>query len=74
MSPALLIYQNGVEQGKPGVGAAIGMLLTLFVLLVAGAGRGVQWLFQRGEERGAERDAERARKRGRNRGEETAPA
>ncbi|GAA1982487.1 sugar ABC transporter permease [Catenulispora subtropica] len=58
MSPALLIYQNGVEQGKPGVGAAIGMLLTLFVLLVAGAGRGVQWLVQRGEERSPGRDRE----------------
>ncbi|MFD0636246.1 carbohydrate ABC transporter permease [Catenulispora yoronensis] len=54
MSPALLIYQNGVEQGKPGIGAAIGILLTLFVLLVAGAGRGVQWLFQRAENRGDE--------------------
>ena len=50
MTPALLIYQNGVEQGKPGVGAAMGILLTLFVLLVAGLGRGVQWLTQRGEE------------------------
>ncbi|NUP48883.1 MAG: sugar ABC transporter permease [Catenulispora sp.] len=59
MSPALLIYQNGVEQGKPGIGAAIGILLTLFVLLVAGAGRGVQWLFQRGEDRGPRRAADR---------------
>ena len=44
MSPALLIYQDGVEQGKPGVGAAIGILLTLFVLLVAGlVPRGARW-------------------------------
>jgi len=49
MAPSLLIYQAGVEQGKPAVGAAIGILLTLFVLLVAGAGRGVQWLSQREE-------------------------
>ena len=54
MSPALLIYQKGVEQQKPGVGAAIGILLTLFVLLVAGAGRGVQWAVQRGENRRGE--------------------
>jgi len=51
MTPALLIYQNGVEQGKPGVGAAMGILLTLFVLLVAGLGRGVQRLTQRGAEK-----------------------
>jgi len=50
MSPALLIYQNGVEQGKPGVGAAIGIMLTLFVLLVAAGGRGVQRLVTRKEE------------------------
>jgi multiple sugar transport system permease protein len=58
MSPALLIYQKGVEQQKPGVGAAIGILLTLFVLLVAGAGRGMQWLFQRAEQRGPGRGEE----------------
>ena len=46
MSPALLIYQAGVEQGKPGIGAAIGILLTIFVLLVALIGRGVQRLAQ----------------------------
>lgn len=46
MSPALLIYQDGVEQGKPGVGAAIGILLTLFVLLVAGLGAGARRLAQ----------------------------
>lgn len=60
MSPALLIYQKGVEQQKPGTGAAMGILLTLFVLLVAGAGRGVQWLFQRAEQRGLERGQEAA--------------
>ncbi|WP_194926193.1 carbohydrate ABC transporter permease [Catenulispora pinisilvae] len=46
MSPALLIYQKGVEQGEPGVGAAIGVLLTLFILLVAGAGAGARRLVQ----------------------------
>ena len=49
ISPALLIYQKGVEQGEPGVGAAMGMVLTAFVLLVAAAGRGVQRLARRGE-------------------------
>jgi multiple sugar transport system permease protein len=49
MSPALLIYQAGVEQGKPAVGAAIGVLLTVFILLVAGAGWAVQRLVQSGE-------------------------
>jgi multiple sugar transport system permease protein len=58
MTPALLIYQKGVEQQKPGTGAAIGILLTLFVLLVAGAGRGLQWLFQRAEQRGPGRGEE----------------
>ena len=51
MSPALLIYQDGVEQGKPGVGAAIGILLTLFVLLVAGLGAGARRLAQTREGR-----------------------
>ncbi|NUR63806.1 MAG: sugar ABC transporter permease [Catenulispora sp.] len=64
MSPALLIYQKGVEQGQPGVGAAMGILLTLFVLLVAGAGRAVQWAVQRSEDRAGERAGERAAERG----------
>jgi multiple sugar transport system permease protein len=46
VSPALLIYQKGIEQDKPALGAAIGMLLTLFVLAVAAAGRRVQRMVQ----------------------------
>lgn len=46
MSPALLIYQDGVEQGKPGVGAAIGILVTAFVLLVAALGAGARRVVQ----------------------------
>ena len=44
MSPALLIYQDGVEQQKPGLGAAIGILLTLFVLLVQALSAGARRL------------------------------
>jgi multiple sugar transport system permease protein len=35
MSPALRMYQVGIEQGRPDVGAAIGVLLTGCVLAVA---------------------------------------
>lgn len=46
VSPALLIYQKGIEQDKPALGAAIGVLLTLFVLIVAATGRRVQRMVQ----------------------------
>lgn len=48
VSPALLIYQKGIEQDKPALGAAIGMLLTVFVLIVAAVGRFVQRTAQSG--------------------------
>jgi multiple sugar transport system permease protein len=38
-SPVLLMYQRGVEQGHPDVAAAIGVLLVIGVLLIAGAQR-----------------------------------
>ncbi len=38
-SPALLMYQRGIEQAHPDVAAAIGVLLVLLVLLIAGAQR-----------------------------------
>jgi multiple sugar transport system permease protein len=38
-SPVLLMYQKGIEQGHPDVAAAIGVLLVLFVALLALAGR-----------------------------------
>lgn len=34
-SPVLLIYQKGIEQGNPDVAAAIGVILILFVLVIA---------------------------------------
>ncbi|NLP84105.1 sugar ABC transporter permease [Microbacterium sp. CFH 90308] len=34
-SPVLLIYQRGIEQGNPDVAAAIGVILILFVLVIA---------------------------------------
>lgn len=34
-SPVLIMYQRGIEQGTPGVAAAIGVILVLLVLLVA---------------------------------------
>ncbi|MBB5791435.1 carbohydrate ABC transporter permease [Jiangella mangrovi] len=34
-SPVLIMYQRGIEQGSPGVAAAIGVILVLLVLLVA---------------------------------------
>ncbi|SEE63713.1 carbohydrate ABC transporter permease [Jiangella alba] len=34
-SPVLIMYQRGIEQGAPGVAAAIGVILVLLVLLVA---------------------------------------
>ncbi|MEV0405819.1 sugar ABC transporter permease [Actinoallomurus sp. NPDC050550] len=38
-SPVLVMYQRGIEQGHPDVGAAIGVLLVLAVLVVALADR-----------------------------------
>jgi len=34
-SPVLLMYQRGIEQGKPGVAAAIGVVLVIGVLVVS---------------------------------------
>jgi multiple sugar transport system permease protein len=34
-SPVLLIYQRGIEQGNPDVAAAIGVILIVFVLILA---------------------------------------
>ncbi|WP_345751301.1 carbohydrate ABC transporter permease [Microbacterium rhizophilus] len=34
-SPVLLIYQRGIEQGNPDVAAAIGVILIVFVLIIA---------------------------------------
>ncbi|MBN9105755.1 MAG: sugar ABC transporter permease [Propionibacteriaceae bacterium] len=45
-SPVLVMYQQGIEQGKPGYAAAIGVLLVAFTLIIA-------WLQNRfGSERG----------------------
>jgi multiple sugar transport system permease protein len=35
-SPVLLMYQRGIEQGHPDIAAAIGVLLVLGVLIIAG--------------------------------------
>ena len=35
MTPALLIYQQGIQQGKPDVAAAIGMILVIAVMIVS---------------------------------------
>jgi multiple sugar transport system permease protein len=34
-SPVLIMYQRGIEQGKPDVAAAIGVLLVIGVLLAS---------------------------------------
>jgi len=34
-SPVLIMYQEGIEQGKPGYAAAIGMLLVILTLIIA---------------------------------------
>ena len=34
-SPVLLIYQKGIEQQNPDVAAAIGVVLIIFVLIIA---------------------------------------
>lgn len=46
-SPVLLIYQKGIEQGNPDVAAAIGVILIVFVLIIAA----LQRRFVGGEER-----------------------
>jgi len=46
-SPVLLIYQKGIEQGNPGMAAAIGVVLMILVLIIAA----VQRRFVGGEER-----------------------
>jgi len=38
-SPVLLIYQKGIEQGNPDVASAIGVILIIFVLIIAGLQR-----------------------------------
>jgi multiple sugar transport system permease protein len=38
-SPVLLMYQRGIEQGHPDVASAIGVLLVIAVLLIAGVQR-----------------------------------
>jgi multiple sugar transport system permease protein len=38
-SPVLLMYQRGIEQGSPDVAAAIGVILVIFVLIIAWAQR-----------------------------------
>ena len=38
-SPVLLMYQRGIEQGSPDIAAAIGVILVLFVLIIAWAQR-----------------------------------
>jgi multiple sugar transport system permease protein len=38
-SPVLLMYQRGIEQGHPDVAAAIGVLLVIGVLIIAGVQR-----------------------------------
>ena len=35
MTPALLMYQKGIQQGQPDVAAAIGMILVLAVMVVS---------------------------------------
>jgi multiple sugar transport system permease protein len=34
-SPVLVMYQQGIQQGKPGYAAAIGVLLVLVTLVIA---------------------------------------
>lgn len=44
-SPVLIMYQRGIEQNQPDVASAIGVLLIIGVLIVAGINR---WLLERG--------------------------
>jgi multiple sugar transport system permease protein len=41
-TPVLLMYQKGIEQGHPDVAAAIGVLLVIGVLIIAGVQRLVE--------------------------------
>jgi multiple sugar transport system permease protein len=34
-SPVLIMYQQGIQQGKPGYAAAIGVVLVILVLVIA---------------------------------------
>lgn len=43
-SPVLLMYKRGIEQGKPGVAAAIGLVLVVGVLIISLINR---WLLER---------------------------
>ncbi len=43
-SPVLLMYKRGIEQGKPGVAAAIGLVLVVGVLIISLVNR---WLLER---------------------------
>jgi len=38
-SPVLIMYQRGIEQGEPGIAAAIGVILVIGVLILAFAQR-----------------------------------
>jgi multiple sugar transport system permease protein len=46
-SPVLLMYQKGIEQGNPDVASALGVILIIFVLIIAW----LQYRFIGGEER-----------------------
>ncbi len=35
MTPALLMYQKGIQQGQPDIAAAIGMVLVVTVLILS---------------------------------------
>ncbi|MDY0830037.1 sugar ABC transporter permease [Microbacterium sp. BG28] len=39
LTPALLMYQKGIQQGQPDIAAAIGMILVLLVMIVSLASR-----------------------------------
>jgi multiple sugar transport system permease protein len=39
MTPALLMYQKGIQQGQPDIAAAVGMILVLAVMLLSLASR-----------------------------------
>lgn len=45
-SPVLIMYQQGIQQGKPGYAAAIGVVLVVFVLVIAA----LQYRFAGGKE------------------------
>ncbi|MGO1266237.1 MAG: carbohydrate ABC transporter permease, partial [Microbacterium gubbeenense] len=35
MTPALLVYQKGIQQGQPDIAAAIGMILVIVVMVIS---------------------------------------